>query len=178
MFDGLRDAEQAISELQAKPHGLLKLTSATTSSASATLPRWSTTSSVYTLSSEVHMHFTNRPVELIEEGFDIAIRMGVLKDSSLIARRLCGRREYVVGSQAYFRQAPRPHTLGELSQHRCLLGSRPNWLFEVHGQRREVKVEGCWSSNSGPALLDAALKGWAWLSCRITTSLRIWPVVN
>ncbi len=158
LFDGLRDAEQAISELQAKPHGLLKLTSATTFGERYVAPLVNDFQRLHP-QLEVHMHFTNRPVELIEEGYDIAIRMGVLKDSSLIARRLCERREYVVGSSAYFRQAPRPHTLGELSQHRCLLGSRPNWLFEVHGQRREVKVEGCWSSNSGPALLDAALKG-------------------
>ncbi len=81
-----------------------------------------------------------------------------------------------MGSSAYFRQAPRPHTLSELSQHRCLIGSRPNWLFEVNGQRREVKVEGCWSANSGPALLDAALKGWGSPSCRITTWRLIWPV--
>jgi len=164
LFDGLRDAEQAISELQAKPHGLLKLTSATTFGERYVAPLVNDFQRLHP-QLEVHMHFTNRPVELIEEGFDIAIRMGVLKDSSLIARRLCGRREYVVGSQAYFRQAPRPHTLGELSQHRCLLGSRPNWLFEVHGQRREVKVEGCWSSNqragARPAagLLRGALSG-------------------
>ncbi|HAZ98384.1 MAG TPA: LysR family transcriptional regulator, partial [Halomonas sp.] len=158
LFDGLRDAEQAISELQASPHGLLKLTSATTFGERYIAPLVNDFQRLHP-QLEVHMHFTNRPVELIEEGYDIAIRMGVLKDSSLIARRLCERREYVVGSSAYFRQAPRPHTLSELSQHRCLIGSRPNWLFEVNGQRREVKVEGCWSGNSGPALLDAALKG-------------------
>lgn len=158
LFDGLRDAEQAVSELQAKPRGLLKLTSATTFGERYVAPLVNAFQCLHP-ELEVHMHFTNRPVEIIEEGFDIAIRMGVLKDSSLIARRLCDRREYVVGSKAYFRHTPPPHTLAELSQHRCLVGSRPNWLFEVNGQRREVRAEGYWSGNSGPALLDAALKG-------------------
>ncbi|SER79849.1 transcriptional regulator, LysR family [Vreelandella subterranea] len=158
LFDGLRDAEQALSEQQGKPHGVLKLTSATTFGERYIAPLVNDFQCLHP-QLDVQMHFTNRPVELIDEGFDIAIRMGILKDSSLIARRLCKRREYIVGSQAYFRQAPRPHTLGELSQHRCLVGSRPNWLFEVNGQRREVKVNGCWQANSGPALLDATRKG-------------------
>lgn len=158
LFDGLKDAEQAISELQAKPRGMLRLTSATTFGERYIAPLVNDFQCLHP-DLEVHMHFTNRPVELIEEGFDIAIRMGVLKDSSLIARRLCERREYIVGSQAYFRQTPPPHTLAELSQHRCLVGSRPSWLFDVNGQRREVRMEGCWTGNSGPALLDAALKG-------------------
>lgn len=158
LFDGLKDAEQALSELQAKPRGLLKLTSATTFGERYIAPLVNDFQCLHP-DLEVYMHFTNRPVELIEEGFDIAIRMGVLKDSSLIARRLCDRREYVVGSQDYFRQTPPPHTLAELGQHRCLVGSRPNWLFDTNGQRREVRVESCWTGNSGPALLDAALKG-------------------
>ncbi|WP_447529545.1 LysR family transcriptional regulator [Vreelandella sp. TE19] len=158
LFDGLRDAEQAISELQAKPKGLLKLTCATTFGERFVAPLVNDFQCQHP-ELEVHMHFTNREVELIDEGFDIAIRMGVLKDSSLIAKRLCERREYIVGASSYFRQAPVPHTLSELSQHPCLLGSRPYWLFEVNGQRREVRLEGRWSGNSGPALLDAALKG-------------------
>ncbi|WNL43143.1 LysR family transcriptional regulator [Halomonas sp. PAMB 3264] len=158
LFDGLRDAEQMINKLQAKPSGLLKLTAATTFGERYVAPLVNDFQCQHP-ALEVHMHFTNRAVELIDEGFDIAIRMGVLKDSSLIAKRLCERREYIVGSSDYFRQAPRPHTLSELSQHPCLLGSRPFWLFEVNGQRREVRLEGRWSGNSGPALLDAALKG-------------------
>ncbi|MFG6667171.1 LysR family transcriptional regulator [Halomonas sp. HNIBRBA4712] len=158
LFDGLRDAEQTINKLQATPSGLLKLTAATTFGERFVAPLVNDFQRLHP-SLEVQMHFTNRAVELIDEGFDIAIRMGVLKDSSLIAKRLCERREYIVGSREYFRQAPRPHTLAELSQHACLLGSRPFWLFEVNGQRREVRLEGRWHANSGPALLDAALKG-------------------
>ena len=101
LFDGLKDAEQALSELQAKPRGLLKLTSATTFGERYIAPLVNEFQCLHP-DLEVYMHFTNRPVELIEEGFDIAIRMGVLKDSSLIARRLCDRREMLSAPRITF----------------------------------------------------------------------------
>lgn len=158
LFEGFRDAEAAINDLQSSPQGVLKLTSATTFGERYIAPLVNAFQRLHP-QLEVRMHFTNRQVDLIDEGFDVAIRMGVLKDSSLIARRLCERREYVVGSKAYFAQVPRPHSLAELASHQCLVGSRDYWLFEVGGQRREVRVNGRWQANSGPALLDAALKG-------------------
>lgn len=158
LFDGFREAEAAINDLQRQPKGILKLTSATTFGERFVAPLVNDFQRLYP-QLEVHMHFTNRQVELIDEGYDIAIRMGVLKDSTLIARRLCERSEYVVGSKEYFSQAPQPHSLAELGKHRCLLGSRDYWLFDVQGTRREVRVTGRWQGNSGPALLDAALKG-------------------
>lgn len=158
LFDGFREAEAALDELQRHPQGLLKLTSATTFGELFVAPLVNDFQCLYP-QLEVNMYFTNRQVELIDEGYDIAIRMGVLKDSTLIARRLCERREYVVGSKAYFEQISRPHSLDELSNHRCLLGSRDYWLFDLNGARREFRVQGRWQANSGPALLDAALKG-------------------
>ncbi|GHB00399.1 LysR family transcriptional regulator [Modicisalibacter luteus] len=158
LFEGFREAESAINDLQSRPQGVLKLTSATTFGERYIAPLVNDFQHLHP-QLEVRMHFTNRQVDLIDEGFDVAIRMGVLKDSSLIARRLCERREYVVGSPDYFAQAPHPHSLAELSGHQCLVGSRDYWLFEVNGQRREVRINGRWQANSGPALLDAALKG-------------------
>ncbi|MHB0776384.1 LysR family transcriptional regulator [Halomonas sp. WWR20] len=158
LFDGFREAEAAINELQARPRGILKLTCATTFGERYIAPLVNDFQRLYP-QLEIRMHFTNRKVELIDEGYDIAIRMGVLKDSSLIARRLCDRREYVVGSREYFEQVSRPHSLAELAAHNCLLGSRDSWLFDIDGTRREIRVTGRWQANSGPALLDAALKG-------------------
>mgnify|MGYP000055922785 FL=1 len=89
----------------------------------------------------------------------MAIRTGALPDSSLIARKLCARREYVVGSAGYFQRHARPHTLGELGRHNCLRGSASQWSFDVDGQHRHLKVQGNWQGNSGVALLDAARKG-------------------
>ena len=88
LVEGFRDAEAAVKDLQAKPTGLLSLTCATTFGERYLAPL------VHDFMCrhprlEVRMHFTNRQVDIIDEGFDIAIRMGTLKDSSLIARRLC-----------------------------------------------------------------------------------------
>ncbi|MGM0984400.1 MAG: LysR family transcriptional regulator [Pseudomonadota bacterium] len=158
LFDGFREAEAAVKDLQARPSGTLSLTCATTFGERFVAPLVNDFQCRYPQLG-VRLHFTNRPVDLIDEGFDIAIRMGHLEDSSLIARRLCERREYVVGSPSYFTRMPQPHSLSELSRHRCLVGSRDHWRFAVEGVRREVRVAGPWEGNSGPALLDAALKG-------------------
>ncbi|MFG6138687.1 LysR family transcriptional regulator [Halomonas sp. B23F22_10] len=158
LFEGFREAETAVKELQDTPTGLLSLTCATTFGERFIAPL------VHDFMCanprlEARMHFTNRQVDIIDEGFDIAIRMGRLKDSSLIARRLCERREYVVGAPAYFTRIAQPHSLSELSHHRCLVGSRDYWRFDVDGVRRDIRVDGPLNGNSGPALLDAALKG-------------------
>ncbi|HET8790786.1 MAG TPA: LysR family transcriptional regulator [Modicisalibacter sp.] len=158
LFDGFSEAEAALNDLQSSPHGVLKLTSATTFGERYIAPLVNDFQRLHP-QLEVRMHFTNRQVELIDEGYDVAIRMGMLKDSTLVARRLCKRREYVVGSKAYFEQVSRPHSLAELASHDCLVGSRDFWLFNDKGNRREVRVSGRWQANSGPALLDAALKG-------------------
>jgi|TARA_B100000700_G_scaffold297117_1_gene361708 DNA-binding transcriptional LysR family regulator len=158
LFDGFQEAEAAVHDFHARPKGVLKLTSSTTFGERFIAPLVNDFQRQHP-QLEVNLHFTNRRVELIDEGFDVAIRMGVLKDSTLIARRLCERREYVVGSRDYFAQVSRPHSLAELANHACLLGSRDQWLFEVDGVRREVRVGGRWQANSGPALLDASLKG-------------------
>lgn len=107
LFDGFREAEAAIDDLQHRPKGLLKLTSATTFGERFVAPLVNDFQRLHP-QLEVQMHFTNRQVALIEEGYDIAIRMGVLKDSTLIARRLCERREYVVGSRSISLSMPAP----------------------------------------------------------------------
>lgn len=158
LVEGLHEAEAAIKDLQARPIGLLSLTCATTFGERYLAPLVNDFMGLHP-QLEVRLHLTNRQVDIIDEGFDIAVRMGALEDSSLVARRLCERREYVVGSPAYFTHRSQPHALSELVHHRCLIGSRDHWRFAVAGVRREVRVAGPWESNSGPALLDAALKG-------------------
>ncbi|ACE84456.1 LysR substrate-binding domain-containing protein [Cellvibrio japonicus] len=158
LFDGLREAELLLHHYRDQPSGLLKITAATTFGDKFIAPVVNDFQLRYP-QLKVSMYFSNRQVELIEEGFDVGIRMGVLRESTLVAKRLCDRREYIVGSPAYFRRSPAPQSLAELDSHNCLVGTRGYWLLSDKGQRKDLVVRGNWQANSGPALLDAALKG-------------------
>lgn len=158
LFDGLREAESLLQHHQGQPTGLLKITAATTFGDRYIAPLVNDFQLLYP-QLKVQMYFSNRQVELIEEGLDLAIRMGVMRESTLIAKRLCDRREYIVGSPTYLARVSAPQTLTDLERHNCLVGTRGYWLLSDGGQRKDLQVRGNWQANSGPALLDAALKG-------------------
>jgi DNA-binding transcriptional LysR family regulator len=158
LFDGLREAESLLQHHQGQPTGLLKITAATTFGDRYIAPLVNDFQLLYP-QLKVQMYFSNRQVELIDEGFDLAIRMGVMRESTLVAKRLCDRQEYIVGSPIYFERVSAPQTLTELERHNCLVGTRGYWLLQDQGQRKDLVVHGNWQANSGLALLDAALKG-------------------
>ncbi|MEO9656019.1 LysR family transcriptional regulator [Marinomonas sp.] len=154
----LSSAEEVVSTLNQAPVGAFKMTCATTFGERFIAPVMND----FLISHpkiELDLHLTNREVDIIEEGYDLAIRMGSLKDSSHLSRRLCDREEFLCASKEYVAQHGVPHTLAELSKHHCLSGSKNYWLFQQNGQRKEVKTQSTWRSNSGPALLDAVRKG-------------------
>jgi len=158
LLDGFLSAEEEIRQAQTEPTGSLRVTCATTFGERFLAPPLNDFIKRYPRI-QLDLHLTNRQTDLITEGYDLAVRMGSMKDSSLLSRRLCDRREYLCASPDYLQHHGVPHTLAELAGHNCLLGSNPWWLFSDNGQRREMKVSGNWRSNSGPALLDAVRKG-------------------
>lgn len=158
LFEGFREAEAAISDFQARPRGVLKLTAGGYFGERYIAPLANDFQRLHE-GLELSLHFTNRRVDLVDEGYDLAIRTGVLKDSSLIARRLCPRREYVVATPEYLARAGVPQCPEDLHRHDCLMGSRDTWMLQENGLRRDIRVRGRWRGNSGLALLDAALKG-------------------
>ncbi|ADZ92613.1 LysR family transcriptional regulator [Marinomonas mediterranea] len=154
----LSSAEEVISSLNQAPIGSFKMTCATTFGERYIAPVMNDFLTTHP-KIELDLHLTNRAVDLIEENYDLAIRMGAMKDSSLLSRRLCDRQEFLCASREYIDQYGMPHTLSELNKHKCLIGSKNHWLFQQNGQRKEVKVSSQWRSNSGLALLDAVKKG-------------------
>jgi DNA-binding transcriptional LysR family regulator len=108
---------------------------------------------------QVDMHLTNRSLDLVAEGLDMAIRLGALEDSSMIARKLAARRLFVCAAPAYIAARGQPHSLSELAQHHCLLGTLDYWRFQENGKNHTRKVHGRLRCNSGHALLHAALNG-------------------
>ena len=97
-------------------------------------------------------------MDLIHDGYDLAIRLGELEDSSYIARRLSSRAWHLAASPAYLEKRGTPHSLSELPNHQCILGTSDNWKFSRNGKHEIVRVKPRLRCNSGVALIDAALK--------------------
>jgi DNA-binding transcriptional LysR family regulator len=106
----------------------------------------------------------DRYVDLIEEGWDLAIRIGRLKDSSLVARRLAACRTVVCAAPSYLKEHGTPQTLDDLARHNCLGYTLPSaiganrWTFGTDGET-VVPVQGNLRANNGDALLAAAVAG-------------------
>ncbi|NBJ12626.1 LysR family transcriptional regulator [Microvirga arsenatis] len=106
----------------------------------------------------------DRYVDLIEEGWDLAIRIGRLKDSSLVARRLAPCRTVVCAAPSYLKEHGTPRSLEDLAGHNCLGYTLPSaiganrWTFGLEGET-VVPVQGNLRANNGDALLAAAVAG-------------------
>ncbi len=112
---------------------------------------------------DLDLKFSERFMDLVEEGVDIAIRLGDLKDSSLIARRLGNDDLIVVASPAYLAQNSEPKHLDELEQHNCLLYNSSVkgdiWSFSSQKPAVAVQVNGNFQSNTGSGLKEMLLAG-------------------
>jgi len=112
---------------------------------------------------EVNLALDDRVVDLVQGGYDMAVRIGRLPDSSLVVRRLAPSRTVIVASPAYLVERGRPLHPAELSGHECLLytGSArsDHWSFRVDGQWIAIPVHGRLQANNGDMLLAAAIAG-------------------
>lgn len=112
----------------------------------------------------VELGLNDRLVDLADEGWDLALRVGSLGDSSLIARRIAPCRAIVCAAPSYLQAHGKPQKLADLSQHNCLgytlsrLTGADRWTF---GRRSDltVQVKGNLRSNNGDALRAAAVAG-------------------
>lgn len=114
----------------------------------------------------VDIDFNDRRVDLVDEGFDMAVRIGKLEDSSMIAKRIAETQGVVLASPTYWDQHGTPNHPNELEGHNCLIYTykdTPNsWIFQNPENPREtlsVKVGGTMTSNNGNALIRAAAAG-------------------
>jgi DNA-binding transcriptional LysR family regulator len=158
VLEGLAEAERAISDLQQTPKGRLNLTAPVTYGENRIAPLVNEFVVRYP-ELEVNLTLTNQMLDLVAESYDLAIRLGELEDSTMMARRLASRRNHACASPAYLEVHGMPHTLSELEQHNCLQGTVGYWRFQEQGKTRHIRVRGNIRCNSGWALVDAARKG-------------------
>lgn len=108
----------------------------------------------------VELHMTDRIVDILEEGYDVAIRTGPLPDSQLIAKRLAPDKYYILASPKYVEKNGRPATPHDLAEHNCLvLGENSVWRFSNGEADMSVRVSGTLSSNNTEMLIEAARYG-------------------
>jgi DNA-binding transcriptional LysR family regulator len=110
----------------------------------------------------IDLHLSDQMVDVVGEGFDAALRIAVLPDSSLIAQRMCGVQPLLVAAPAYFTRRERPNHPLELAEHNCLgyLLSADTWRFtRKNGEVASVRPRGALRANNGEALLPSLLAG-------------------
>jgi DNA-binding transcriptional LysR family regulator len=113
---------------------------------------------------EFDLDLNDRRVDLINDNFDLALRIGHLQDSSLIARRLFESRSIIAASPHYLGVHGEPTTPDDLQEHRCLVYSNladPNkWVYrDSQGKQRDLKVKSAMRASSGDYLCNAAALG-------------------
>ncbi|WP_120961841.1 LysR substrate-binding domain-containing protein [Alteromonas gracilis] len=154
----LENAQLSVSALQTSPQGLIKLTAPVAFGEAFIAPLLNTFMQKYSGIS-VQCTFSNEKLDIVDLGLDLAIRIGKLEDSTLVAKKLATRHLFVCGSKAYFEEHGQPQTIDELKHHSLLVGSQPYWRFMVDKEIQSISVQGRARYNSGNALRSAALAG-------------------
>lgn len=177
ILDEMEEMEIAVTKLQTEPRGTLKVSATPFFGSYHLMPAISAYMEMYP---EVHVELVLQAgyADLIEEGFDLAIYLDELRDSSLIARRLSSSQSVVCASPSYFKKHGKPKTLEDLRHHNCLISSilppKDQWTFHDPNENNiagttgdkaktkqgiTVKVTGTLYANVADALRSGALSG-------------------
>jgi DNA-binding transcriptional LysR family regulator len=158
----IEEAELSAASRQVNPHGLLRVNAPVTFGQMHLAPLLPAFMRRYP-QVRVDLVLNDRFVDLIEEGFDLAVRVADLPSSSLIARRLCRARHVVAASPAYLQARGVPSHPRDLARHDCLLysylSSGEEWLFLDGDAAFGVRVGGPLRANNGDVLRHAAIAG-------------------
>jgi DNA-binding transcriptional LysR family regulator len=107
----------------------------------------------------VHAAYSDRFVDLVGEGFDVAVRLGILPDSNLVARRICAIHGKFVVSPDYLAAHGAPQTPDDLLSHEALMQGTESWRLVDRGRPIVLHPRGRFKADNGAALLAAALAG-------------------
>lgn len=154
-------AEEAVGQLRERPRGTLRVSAPMSFGQLHVAPAIPEFLARYP-EIRIDMTLDDRFVDLVEEGFDLAIRIARLPDSTLVARKLASSRRVVCGSPSYLSQHGVPEHPRDLAGHNCLLYSyqRENeWRFRGPRGEAKVTVLGSFRANNGDVLRAAALAG-------------------
>jgi len=162
LLDQFEAAEQSANELQAAPRGTLRVTAPVVAGTHLLVPVIAQFLAAFP-EVRVELALHDRIVDLVDEGFDIALRSGASAPPGLVARPIAPLRMLLAASPSYLREHGTPRKVADLAQHECLgfahLVHRDRW--RLHGPSGEdtVRIKGRLEINNGEALRQAALAG-------------------
>lgn len=159
----LDEAEQAVADVSSSPKGLLRAAAPMSFGFRHLGP------AIAEFMREcpdmaVELSLNDRMVDLVDEGLDVAVRIGRLAESSLVARRVGSARLIAVASPEYLARKGKPKSPADLAWHDCLdytlSTTGPEWRFvDRDGKEARARVAGPLKANNGDVLLEAALAG-------------------
>ena len=161
----LEEAELVLKNSQLEPSGNLRIDTSVSFGRLKMVPLLGPFQAKYP-DIKLRVTFTDRYIDLIEEGVDVCVRLGLLHDSSLIARRLTGARFSVVGSPCYFAKFGKPKRIEDLTDHNCLAFTFREtrlaraWRFMQEGVEKSLTPKGNMSFSDGAAVCDATCAGY------------------
>jgi DNA-binding transcriptional LysR family regulator len=159
----VRQMEDEISGARADPHGLLRVNATLGFGRTTIAPLVSDFAKRFP-NVEIQFEVTDRPIDLVEEAFDMAIRFGTLPDSRLSARRIMSNRRFLCASPKYLERFGTPERIEDLVRHRCIIHRQNDdaygvWRYMQGDHTEALKVKGALSSNDGDIVLRWALDG-------------------
>ena len=156
----LDDAQQAISQLQAKPKGILRINAAIPFGERKLVPVIPDFLSRYP-ELRIDLTLEDRAIDLVEARVDLAIRIGKLDDSSIVARKLADNKFVVCGSKQYFATHGQPHVPEDLLHHNCIINKNVynsnTWQFRKDNSMQNIAISGNFQSNTGGAVYRATM---------------------
>lgn len=159
----LKELEQRLAGATLSPRGLLRVNATLGFGREHIAPLVSQFSQRYP-EVEVLLHLSDRPLNLIEQGFDVAVRIGELPDQRLTARKIANNERILCAAPAYLARAGSPARPADLQAHRCLM-IRENddtvgvWRLTHDARQESVKLRSPLSTNDGAVALGWALEG-------------------
>lgn len=155
----VEEAEDYVTRRNTSPRGVLKVTAPTTFSRLHVMPKLPEFLNLYP-DIELDFHLTDSFSDIIREGYDLALRIGTLQDSSLVARKLSPDTRVICASPDYLKTSGEPKTLKELERHVCLsAGAQDVWQIEGPDGQHYLRPKSSIKSNSAELIREAMLAG-------------------
>ncbi|MBM7034894.1 LysR family transcriptional regulator [Vibrio ulleungensis] len=159
VVDAVDIAKQSVGGKSALPSGVLRVTAPSSFGRMHLIPAMKSFTEQYPELS-VDLRFSDSIVDLVDGGFDVAIRNAELKDSSLIAKKLASDRRIICASPAYLKQYGTPKHPNDLKDHQCInIIGIENWLFNVDDKVIDIKTRGKIRTDNGDAIRELCVAG-------------------